>query len=155
MPSQDICGVREKAFSRAPPGPTREPDQEVFEFRAHSLQKEWRRTNFVTFLRLIFERVGTIDIAWEWLRDSYLCVGIQLKPFGHALAWNAFNANQSRFRFFRQTPKKKEIQELLPWSKPIWPAVPFHLQPPIGLEILRSSFKFRPSPSFCSSLVIP
>ncbi|KAJ7150525.1 hypothetical protein C8R43DRAFT_1107430 [Mycena crocata] len=100
MPSQDICGVREKAFSRAPPGPTREPDQ------------EWRRTNFVTFLRLIFERVGTIDIAWEWLRDSYLCVGIQLKPFGHALAWNAFNANQSRFRFFRQTCLLESLEKM-------------------------------------------
>ncbi|KAJ7151787.1 hypothetical protein C8R43DRAFT_950961 [Mycena crocata] len=107
------CGVRVKAFSRAPPGPTREPDQDFtssvlgptitlsITARGPFIEKEWRRTNFVTFLRLIFERVGTIDIAWEWLRDSYLCVGIQLKPFGHALAWNTFNANQSRFRFFR------------------------------------------------------
>ncbi|KAJ7143476.1 hypothetical protein C8R43DRAFT_953922 [Mycena crocata] len=114
MPSKDICGVRVKAFSRAPPGPTREPDQDFtssvlgptitlsITARGPFIEKEWRRTNFVTFLRLIFERVGTIDIAWEWLRDSYLCVGIQLKPFGHALAWNTFNANQSQFRFLRQ-----------------------------------------------------
>ncbi|KAJ7127388.1 hypothetical protein C8R43DRAFT_957838 [Mycena crocata] len=79
-----VCGVRVKAFSRAPPGPTREPDQDFtssvlgptitlsITARGSFIEKEWRRTNFVTFLRLIFERVGTIDIAWEWLRDSYL-----------------------------------------------------------------------------------
>ncbi|KAJ7173092.1 hypothetical protein C8R43DRAFT_944127 [Mycena crocata] len=84
MPSKDICGVRVKAFSRAPPGPTREPDQDFtssvlgptitlnITARGPFIEKEWRRTNFVTFLRLIFERVGTIDIAWEWLCDSYL-----------------------------------------------------------------------------------
>ncbi|KAJ7613333.1 hypothetical protein B0H17DRAFT_1302321 [Mycena rosella] len=34
--------------------------------------EERQITNFVTFLRLISEHVGTIDVAWEWLRDSEL-----------------------------------------------------------------------------------
>ncbi|KAJ7135032.1 hypothetical protein C8R43DRAFT_956237 [Mycena crocata] len=67
-----ICGVRVKAFSRAPPGPTREPDQgSLFS------GKEGGRTNFVTFLRLILERVRTTDMAWEWLRDSDLHLAMQ------------------------------------------------------------------------------
>jgi hypothetical protein len=46
--------------------------------------------------------LGTRDVAWMWLEDSELCAGSQLKPFGHAMAWNAFNTDQSRIRFFRQ-----------------------------------------------------
>jgi hypothetical protein len=44
--------------------------------------------------------LGTLAVAWKWLEDSELCVGSQLKPFGHAMAWNAFNADQSRIGFF-------------------------------------------------------
>ncbi|KAJ7826805.1 hypothetical protein B0H14DRAFT_2595654 [Mycena olivaceomarginata] len=58
---------------------------------------------FCYFPGIISEGVRTIDMAWKWLEDSGLCVGGQLKPFGHAMAWNTFNANQSRIGFFRQT----------------------------------------------------
>jgi hypothetical protein len=53
--------------------------------------------------------LGTLTVAWKWLEDSELCAGSQLKPFGHAIAWNAFNADQSRIGFFRQT-KDQEIR---------------------------------------------
>jgi hypothetical protein len=33
---------------------------------------------FVTF-QLISERLRSMDVAWEWLRDSGLCVGSQLR----------------------------------------------------------------------------
>jgi hypothetical protein len=35
--------------------------------------------------------LGTLTVAWKWLEDSELRVGSQLKPFGHAMAWNTFN----------------------------------------------------------------
>jgi hypothetical protein len=41
--------------------------------------------------------LGTLTVAWKWLEDSELCVGSQLKPFGHAMAWNAFNTDQQDF----------------------------------------------------------
>jgi hypothetical protein len=52
--------------------------------------------------------LGTLTVAWKWLEDSELCVGSQLKPFGHAMTWNTFNAVQSQIRFFRH------IQLLVP-----------------------------------------
>jgi hypothetical protein len=66
----------------------------------------WRRTGAYTFCYfpgISSEGVRTIDAAWKWLEDSELCVGSQLKPFGHAMAWIMFNANQSQIGFFRHT----------------------------------------------------
>jgi hypothetical protein len=36
--------------------------------------------------------LGTLTVAWKSLENSELRVGSQLKPFGHAMAWNVFNA---------------------------------------------------------------
>ncbi|KAJ7802985.1 hypothetical protein B0H14DRAFT_2613779 [Mycena olivaceomarginata] len=87
-----VCGARVKSLQQGP-GP-----------RTLARGEEREHKHFVTFRessQKVLEPSTWLGSGWRILK---LCVGSQLKPFGHAMAWDTFNANQSRIGFFRQLP---------------------------------------------------
>ncbi|KAJ7249281.1 hypothetical protein C8J57DRAFT_1239743 [Mycena rebaudengoi] len=75
-----VCGARVKSLEQSL---TRDADHErsttmTVTAKSPFVEKDGERTNFVTFLRLISERVRSMDVAWERLRDSDL----KFRPVG-------------------------------------------------------------------------